>query len=191
MADVNKFVPFVLHWAAGVVQQPGESVEQLFERAKRTGWSDHPLDRGGATQCDVTLKTYREFCRRKGMPEPSKTALRNIPFAHWREILKTGYWDVWKADRIKNQGVAEILVDWVWGSGAKSVKAAQRVLGVTADGIVGEKTLAAVNAADASILFMRMQQARWLYVEDIVRRDPSQKMWRQGWLNRINDIKFR
>lgn len=191
MADINKFIPFILRWAAGVTPRQGESVEQLFERAKKSGWSDHPLDRGGATQCDVTLATYTDYCKHKGKPVPTKTALRQIPFSEWREILKTSFWDKWKADRIQNQSIAEILVDWVWASGTKSIKTAQKVIGVAADGIVGERTLAGVNGADQKALFNKLHAARVKYVNDIVMRNPSQKIWLKGWLNRINSIVFK
>lgn len=188
MADVNKFIPFILRWAAGVNMKSGESVESLFERAKRTGWSDHPLDRGGATQCDVTLATYTNYCKRKGKPTPTKTKLRNVPFSEWREILKECYWDIWKADQIRAQSIAEILVDWVWGSGAKSISSAQRVIGTESDGKVGVRTLNAINSADPQKLFEQLQNARTEYVNAIVRRNPSQKIWLKGWVNRINSI---
>lgn len=94
MADFNRFIPFVLTWAAGIKQKEGESVEQYFARAKKSGWSDDPLDHGGPTQCDVTLKTYTAYCRKKGLPLPTKAQLRDIPFAQWREILKKSFWDL-------------------------------------------------------------------------------------------------
>ncbi len=64
----------------------------------------------------------------------------------WGVIFKKYYWDKWNADDIKDQNVANILVDWVWASGAYGIKIPQRVLGVDVDGIVGPKTIAAVNA---------------------------------------------
>ncbi len=190
MADFRKLIPFILKWAAGVVQRNGETVEALFERARKTGWSDHPLDKGGATMCDVTLKTYIVYCRRKGLPEPDKERLRNIPFTHWMDILKSAYWDMWKADLINNQSIADILVDWVWASGGASIKAAQRVIGVNPDGIIGHATVMAVNSQDPGIIFPRLHDARIEYVQEIVRRNPDQKIWLKGWMNRINDIKF-
>lgn len=191
MADFRKLIPFILKWAAGVVQRNGETVEALFERAKKTGWSDHPLDKGGATMCDVTLTTYIDYCRRKGLPMPDKESLRNIPLLHWIDILKSAYWNMWKADLIYNQSLADILVDWVWSSGGASIKAAQRVIGVNPDGIVGHDTVAAVNSQDYSILFSKLHDARVEYVQEIVRRNPSQKIWLKGWLNRINDIHYK
>lgn len=186
MAQIDSFIPFILRWAAGVIRKPEESVKQLFVRARRSGWSDDPLDAGGATQCDVTLATYRTYCRRKGLPVPDKARLRVIPYEHWREILKTMYWDRWHADEIRSQRVAEILVDWVWASGSYGVKRPQKLLGVTVDGIVGPETIAAVNSADPDRLFARIKHDRVKFCDEIVARRPSQKKWLRGWLNRIN-----
>jgi lysozyme family protein len=105
--------------------------------------------------------------------------------------MKPHFWDKWQADNIKNQSLANICVDWAWGSGVRtSVKAVQRILGVTADGICGRQTLAALNSADQRVLFNRIRLARIAFVEDIVRRKPSQKKFIKGWKNRINSISF-
>lgn len=63
----------------------------------------------------------------------------------WEYIFKTRFWDRWKADDIDNQAIANLLVDWVWASGVYGIKYPQAVLGVKTDGIVGLKTLAAIN----------------------------------------------
>lgn len=67
------------------------------------------------------------------------------------------YWDRWQADRIENQSVANILVDWVWASGVHGIKRPQKILGVTVDGIVGDKTIAALNAMDPMSLFFKIK----------------------------------
>ena len=83
------------------------------------------------------------------------------------------------------------MVDWAWASGpGTSIKQVQGVLEVVADGIVGPKTLAAINSADQRTLFADIHAARLKFVENIVRRDPTQARFLKGWKNRINDIKF-
>ena len=105
-------------------------------------------------------------------------------------VLKPHYWDRWKADDIVSQPVADILVDWVWGSGANGIKIPQRILGVQADGIVGPKTLRAVNNADPRTLFDTIKAERKAFLYRIVERDPSQKRFIKGWLNRLNALKY-
>jgi lysozyme family protein len=63
-------------------------------------------------------------------------------------------------------------------------------LGVTADGIVGNITLGAINSANQKELFDKIFNARIRFVNNIVRRDPTQAEYINGWINRINSIKF-
>ena len=171
MADVNKIIPFILKWEGGFVNDPD--------------------DLGGATNKGVTIGTYEAYCRKKGYPKPTIERLKNLTQEQWKDILKTMYWDKWKADEIHNQSVANILVDWVWASGAYGIKFPQRILDVKDDGIVGPKTIAAINDyPDQSELFKKLWLRRKQHFEDIVKADPTQKVFLKGWLNRLNDFKY-
>jgi lysozyme family protein len=100
------------------------------------------------------------------------------------------FWDKWKADSIISQSIAELLVDWAWGSGIYGIKYPQQVLGVKVDGIVGAKTLAAINNyPDQEELFNKLWQRRKKHFEDIA-KSPSKKKFLKGWLNRLNDFKW-
>lgn len=189
MANVEKFVPFLIRFEAGVVA-PGLTNEQLFERARKTGFANDPDDLGGATMIGVTLDTYTAYCRRKGYPRPTVVRLHGIPYAQWLDILKTMYWDRWKADQISSQSVAEILVDWVWASGKYGITIPQRVLGVAADGIVGVKTLAAVNARSPERLFAEIMAERKAYIDRICASRPANNKFKKGWLNRLNAMHY-
>lgn len=188
MADFEKMIPFIFHFAAGVYGKNGSDLllplDRQFEIARRTGWSDDPDDPGGATMIDVTISTYRNYREKKGLPKPTKENLRDISFEEWKEILKTMYWDRWKADSICSQGIANILVDWIWASGASTIKRAQRIIGVKADGIPGSITLAAINGADPDELFSRIKEAR----ERHYRSCKAAWKYLRGWLRRLNAI---
>ena len=62
---------------------------------------------------------------------------------------------------------------------------------MTADGIVGPKTIAAVNAKDPKQLFDLIRKERLAYIERICRSRPTNLKYKRGWLNRLNDIKFK
>ena len=190
MANIEKLVPFIIKWETGTTQKRGETAEQLFERARKKGFANDPMDLGGATQTGVTLATYKTYCRKHGQNDPTVDDLKQIPYQTWLAILKELYWDRWKADQIDSQSVANILVDFVWASGTTGLKKPQQMLGVVPDGVVGPKTLAAVNSYGPTTLFYRLKALRIKYVEDIVKSRPSQKKWVKGWKNRINDIQF-
>lgn len=170
MADVNKIIPFILKWEGGFINDPD--------------------DLGGATNKGVTIGTYEAYCRKKGYPKPTIERLKNLTQEQWKDILKTMYWDKWKADEIHNQSVANILVDWVWASGAYGIKLPQKILGVAIDGIVGPKTIEAVNDRNPKELFEAIKAERIAYIDRIIQARPANKKFRNGWLNRINDLKF-
>lgn len=170
MANVEKLAPFILKWEGGFVNDPD--------------------DLGGATNRGITLATYMQYCRKKGYPVPTVERLKNLSEREWTEILKTMYWDRWKADKIVNQSVANMLVDWVWASGVHSIKRPQKILGVAVDGIVGSQTLAAVNARDAKELFFAIKSDRIRFIDEICKARPANEKFRRGWMNRINNLTF-
>ncbi len=98
------------------------------------------------------------------------------------------FWDRWQADQIANQHVAEILVDWVWTSGSYGITIPQRLLGVKADGIVGPKTLAALNHQNPNEIFQKIKQSRISYIDQICLRRPANTKFRTGWLRRLNSL---
>ena len=104
--------------------------------------------------------------------------------------MKTGYWDKCKADKIKNQSVANIFVNWCVNSGTGMIKKVQSILGLKADGIVGPKTLAAINNGVQPIIHMDIKNARKAYYDGIVAQKPSQKVFYKGWMNRLNSFTY-
>lgn len=171
MANVNKLKPFILKWEGGFVNDPD--------------------DLGGATNKGITFATYCHYRKLKGISEPAiLDDLKNISDSEWTEILKTMYWNRWQADRIKNQSVANILVDWVWASGVHGIKRPQKLLGVTVDGIVGDKTINALNACDPMEIYFAIKNDRIRFIDEICKARPANEKFRKGWLNRINDFKF-
>lgn len=187
MATIDKYIPIVFRWEASVSLKQNETLEQAFNRAKKTGFSNDPKDNGGATMVGVTIGTYRSYCKYKGKKSPTVDQLKNISYKEWRDIIHTMYWSKWKADLIEDQNVANMLVDWVWMSGqGVGIKKVQKLLNLTQDGIVGPKTLKAVNETDN--LLKLVYNARAAHFNQIVRSNPSQKKWLKGWMNRINYI---
>ena len=166
MADYRKLKPFILKWEGGYVNDKD--------------------DLGGATNKGVTLATFRSVYGQ------GKTAndLRNMTDQQWETIFKKHFWDKWRADEIEDQSVANILVDWLWASGSYGIKIPQRMLGVSVDGIVGAKTIAAVNAKDGKQFFKEIRQERVDFVDRICTSRPQNKKFRKGWLNRINSLKY-
>lgn len=149
------------------------------------GFANNPYDGGGCTMKGITLSTYRDYFGQYKTCED----LRYITDEEWLYIFRDGYWDKCKADEIDSQIVANIIVDWVWMSGVRTaVKKIQKLLGVEIDGIVGRETINAINNCNEDILFNDIYNERLKFYTNIVEKKPSQKIFLNGWLNRLNDI---
>ena len=163
------------------------------------GYSDHPSDRGGETYAGVTRRNFPTWTgwpvvdaekRRNGgkLPQNHKIVSAALDGAV-RELAKRVFWDFFRADQIKSQAVAEIIVDWGWASGSlTAAKQIQTLAGAVADGKFGDATIRAINRANAANLFEGIRQARIGFVRAIVARNPSQKVFLDGWINRIMDF---
>ena len=148
------------------------------------GISNNPYDRGGFTVDGVTLATFRRFYGQNKTEED----LRNMTRPQWRHIMKTGYWDVCRADQIDSQKIAEIIADWCVNSGTARIRDVQAILGVKPDGVVGPITLKAINGPYPAELYRRLMNARVGFFEKIVVRDPKQKKFLTGWMNRLKRL---
>lgn len=151
------------------------------------GYANDQDDTGGPTMCGVTLTTYKEYCRKKGLPTPTTKDLKNISSETVRDVAKTLYWDPIKGDEIHNQSIAALCFDSVWGSGLTYIKKIQEVLGVTADGKVGPVTIRTINEWDPqSDLFRKLWERRRKFFEG------CSTYWKygRGWMNRLRDYTF-
>ena len=157
------------------------------------GYVNDPLDRGGATNMGITVNAWKLLGYDKnGDGIINDADMKLLSKDDFKFVLRK-YWDKWKADEIKNQSIANILVDWYWGSGKWGIVIPQRILGLTADGIVGPKTITRLNElidSDAESLFYKIYAGREKFLDDIVKNNPSQKRFIKGWKNRLADFKY-
>lgn len=164
MADYKQLKPIVLKYEGGYAGN---------------------IDGMTCTMKGVTLATFRKYFGR------NKTCkdLKNITDWQWDYIFKRGFWDKWQADSIDNQAIANLVVDWTWGSGIWGIKYPQRVLGVKDDGIVGPKTLAAINEhPNKEELFNQLWEKRERHFRSIAVGYKTKFL--NGWLNRLNAFKY-
>lgn len=170
MAKIENLSPIVAKWEAGFVNDK--------------------TDKGGATNMGITIGTWKQIGYDKdGDGDIDVQDIRKLDSRDFACVLKV-YWNRWQANRIINQSVANILVDWVFTSGAWGVKIPQRILKLKEDGVVGNQTLTAINLANQKTLFDAIFEARKKFFNDIVKNNPEQKRFIKGWLNRLNDFKY-
>ena len=166
MANIDLFLPFLDKWEGGVALERG--------------------DRGGLTNRGVTLATLRRLC-----PGATVKDLLTMSRTQWEQLVDRLFWQRWQADRIESQSVAEMLVDWTWMSGKWGVVLPQALLRVIPDGRVGASTLLAVNESDPYTLWADLKEARKRFFLRLTQRSRRQRRFLRGWLNRLNDLKFK
>ena len=108
------------------------------------GFVNHPQDPGGMTNLGVTKKVYEQWLGR----DVTESEMRDLKPSDVAPLYKKKYWNRIKCDQLP-QGVDVFCFDWCVNSGPKRpAQALQRIIGATADGVIGPKSLQAVANFD-------------------------------------------
>ena len=139
-------------------------------------FSDHAADTGGKTRFGITEAVARQAGYTGDM--------RALPVDLAKRIYLDSYWRPVRADDLP-PGVRYIVFDGAVNSGpAQSALWLQRALGVTADGVIGPKTLAAAYAKDAQQLKTAILAQRLRFMTSLT----NWPAFSRGWARRIADL---
>lgn len=171
MADSSKLVPFILSW-------------------ETDKYTNNKKDKGGPTKYGITLATWRKVGYDKnGDGVLNEEDVKLLTKDDFHRVFKQNFWNACKADKIQDQSVANMLVDFAYNSGVKRAATyLQLTLGITADGIIGNKTLFAINKSNGKRLFERFKKTREDYLKSIAKGE--QEDFFNGWLRRLSYITY-
>ena len=102
-----------------------------------------------------------------------------------KKFYKDKFWDRMWLDKVDSQHKAtEIFVFGVNAGCNRAIRLAQIVSGAVADGIVGPKTIEAINRCDEKVFDAKYDAEEIKYYEAIVSNNPSKNIFMKGWKNR-------
>lgn len=152
--------------------------------AHEGGYSNHPLDPGGATMKGVTQRVYDAYRRTKGLPTRS---VKLIEPHELEAIYKLQYWNLVRGDDMP-AGLDYALFDFAVNSGvSRANKFLQRGLGFVGDdidGILGMRTMARVYEAakqNEELLVTKLCEDRLKFVQGL----STFSTFGKGWTRRI------
>lgn len=144
------------------------------------GYVDDENDNGGATNMGITIGTLSDW---RGY-QASKDEVKSLTRKEATEIYKKWYWDPVKADHLPS-GVDIVVFDMAVNAGpSRAAKILQETIGVTPDGKIGPRTLAAVKAMDPAEVVKYYTEARMGFY----RRLDDWQHFGRGWTNRARKV---
>lgn len=158
--------------------------EKAYEKtlAKEGGYVLHAVakDRGGQTYAGISRRAHPRWpgwivIDRGQEPEADLV----------RHFYRLNYWQPIRGDDIARQEIADSLFDFAVNAGIKTaVKLAQIVVGTTPDGVIGPKTLQAINGLQVDYFRASFALAKIKRYDGIVEKDRTQVKFFRGWVRR-------
>lgn len=137
------------------------------------GYINHPSDPGGETMWGVT--------KRVAQAHGYFGDMRKLPKSTAKAITEKSYYKAVKGDQL-DRLIAWQLTDAAYNHGNRqAVKFLQRAVGVTADGLIGPRTLAAVAEMDKNDVV-------FLFLAERLEFFTNLRIWQtfgKGWARRI------
>ena len=146
-------------------------------------YTDDKHDKGGKTKYGIIEEEAREFGYKGDMQDLTMDFAKNI-------YLKKYYLGN-KLDKVASDKVALSICDWAVNSGRNGIKNAQIAINqltnanLDVDGIIGNKTLEALNATDPEKFLEVYHNLQRIYYRSKVADDKTQEKFLAGWLNRV------
>ena len=135
-----------------------------------------------------TLKKEPNIKKVSALLMKDSALLRQVNIFYKRE-----FWDKMRLDEVNSQQIANEI--FIFGANVHwkvALKEAQKLIGVTADGIIGSQTLRALNSYDENLFDRKFDDVEIAYYEQIVKNKPHLAHNLRGWITRalyvVNEI---
>jgi lysozyme family protein len=145
------------------------------EQRRKVGYVNIAQDRGGETKYGIAQKKNPNI------------VVADLDLEKAMQVYFDEYWLKGKCDQLLYP-LSTLHFDGCVNHGVgRANRFLQRALGVEQDGVIGRMTLAAAANASQEVLIKQISNLRAEFYLAIVRNDPSQQMFLNGWMRRINE----
>jgi len=172
------------------------SIEKMIDNILRRegGYVDHPADKGGPTNFGITQATFSRYIGRAALVKEVKNMDEEIA----REIYERNYYYQPGINRLP-ESIQAFIFDCAVNHGPRrAIKFVQSVCNqagreppLSEDGAMGPNTRKSAEWAEANMgeVFPKalFEERRNFYLL-IVENNPSQKVFLNGWMNRVKEF---
>ncbi len=161
------------------------------------GLADHKSDPGGVTKYGVSLRFLEDYERtkqgRKVLTEVkifsvNRRSIVEMTKEQAKRILYNAFWLSPKIYKLPLY-LSIITYDYAVNSGSfYGVKVLQKAIGTKIDGVIGNDTLTKAFQADIEKSAKLMLEERAKYYMRLCQQKPKLKVFRRGWINRIEKL---
>ena len=145
------------------------------------GYTNDPQDPGGPTNLGITQKDLSDWLGHAATAEDVKALTKDTA----REIYRTKYWNPLRCGDLP-AGIDLIVFDFGVNAGlSRSVKTAQKVVGVQEDGSLGPITMGALSAIDPRDFINSFSDKRLAFYQSL----PTWPHFGKGWTRRTEEVK--
>lgn len=167
-----------------------DQIDSIIKREGGSKVTDDPSDSGGRTQYGISERAH-----------PEAWADGKVTYPEARDIYNRVYILAEHFDKISNIFLQHQVVDFgVLHGHNTAAKLLQQIVGVKTDGIIGPKTIDAINNYPSGKLFgievpgsvmlnLAFRDARILYDATIVKKFTKNLKYLLGWLRRALEFK--
>lgn len=154
----------------------------------------YTVDHAGPTNFGITLPVLKDAALDIDHDgDIDADDIRAMREEHAIEVYRRCWWDRYEYGRIEDQDVATKVFDLAVNMGPKQAhKIAQRACRAAGwelveDGIIGPKTLAALNRLNPSMVLAAMRSEAAAVYRMIIYKHPAYAKYEKGWLRRAYD----
>jgi len=147
------------------------------------GYVDNKLDPGGATNWGCTQAVWEGYIGHKVSVDDMKALTKEDV----KPLYKKRYWDAIHGDAIPS-GLDYCLFDCAINSGVnRSAKIIQEIVGVFADGAIGNNTVSAITQLNPVTAINEFCDKRQAFLESL----KTFPVFGKGWSKRVSEVRIR